>query len=99
RKTGATKELGAGWDRSVSELVWSPDSKTIFTSANNVGNHSLFSVDVGSGKVSLLVDQGSNAHPIPAGKRLLFVQDTLSSPAEIMSVALPKGNNPKPVTQ
>ncbi|MEW5852810.1 MAG: S9 family peptidase [Myxococcota bacterium] len=98
RKTGAKKELTKDWDRSAGELVWSADSKTIFTTADNVGNHSVFAVDVASGKVTTPVDKGHNASPIFAGSRLLFLQDTLSSPAELFSVALPKGNDLKPVT-
>ena len=38
------------WDRSPGSITWSADGKTIYTSADNVGNHSLYAVDVASGK-------------------------------------------------
>ena len=52
RTSGTKRVLTEAWDRSASEIVWSHDSKTIYTSAENIGNRSLFAVDVASGHVS-----------------------------------------------
>jgi dipeptidyl aminopeptidase/acylaminoacyl peptidase len=76
------------WDRSVSEITWAPDGKTIYTSTDNIGNHSIFSIDVASGKEKLLVEKGTNSGPMVAGSRLVFVHDTLKQPAELFSTAL-----------
>ena len=77
-----------GWDRSASEIVWSADGKTIYTSADNMGNTSLFAVDVASGGVTLLAERGTNKTPRPAGDRIVFVAvDTLHSPVELFSMA------------
>src|SRR6185503_8255164 len=48
------------WDRSASGLAWSRDGKTIYTDADNVGNHSVFAIDVASGNAKVLVDKGPN---------------------------------------
>jgi dipeptidyl aminopeptidase/acylaminoacyl peptidase len=76
------------WDRSVGSIAWSADGRTIFTDTDNVGNHSVFAIDVASGSARVLVDKGTNDAPHPAGDRVVFVRDTLRSPAELYSVKL-----------
>jgi dipeptidyl aminopeptidase/acylaminoacyl peptidase len=76
------------WDRSVGSIAWSADGKTIFTDTDNIGNHSVFAIDVASGTPKLVIDKGSNGSPQPAGDRVVFVRDTLASPAELYSVKL-----------
>ncbi|MDQ3365994.1 MAG: S9 family peptidase [Myxococcota bacterium] len=86
------------WDRSASSLTWSADGKTIYTSADNVGNHSLFAIDVASGTAKVLVDKGTNSSPRLAGDRLVFARDTLKSPVELYSVKL-DGSELRPITK
>ncbi len=71
------------WDRSPASITWSADGKTIFTSADHLGHHALFAVDVAAGKVTPLVTQGSNADPRLAGAGLVFVRDGFTLPAEL----------------
>ncbi len=78
--------LTEAWDRSPASINWSADGRTIFTSADNIGNHSLFAVDVASGKPTVLVNKGTNADPRVAGGRVVFSRDTLRQPAELFSV-------------
>lgn len=97
----ATKKLRVlteSWDRSASSLTWSRDGKTIFTSADNVGNHSLFAVDVASGTAKVLVDKGTNNSPRIAGDRIVFLRDTLKMPVEIFSVK-PDGSDLRQITR
>src|SRR3954471_11055416 len=75
-----------GWDRSAGSITWSPDGGTIYTDTDNVGNHSVFAIDVATGKARVVVDKGSNTAPRVAGDRLVFARDTLTSPAELYSV-------------
>jgi dipeptidyl aminopeptidase/acylaminoacyl peptidase len=86
-----------GWDRSAGSIAWSADGRTIFTDTDNVGNHSVFAIDVASGNAGLVIDKGTNAAPRPAGDRLVFVRDTLKSPAEIYSAKL-DGSDVKQIT-
>jgi dipeptidyl aminopeptidase/acylaminoacyl peptidase len=80
--------LTEAWDRSASEIAWAPDGKTIYTSADNVGNHSLFAVDVATGKEKLILDKGTNSGVRVAGDRLVFTRDTLSQPGELFTTKL-----------
>jgi len=96
----ATRKLRVvteAWDRSAASLAWSADGKTIFTDADNVGNHSVFAIDVATGAARLLVDKGSNTAPSPAGDRLVFLRDALRSPGELYSAKL-DGSDVKPLT-
>ncbi|CAN5914903.1 S9 family peptidase [soil metagenome] len=84
--TRKTRVLTESWDRSAGEVQWSADGKTIYTDSDNIGNHSLFAIDVASGTAKVLVDKGTNGSPRVAGDRVVFTRDTLSSPVELYSV-------------
>jgi dipeptidyl aminopeptidase/acylaminoacyl peptidase len=89
--------LTEGWDRSAGSIVWTADGRTIFTDTDNVGNHSVFAVDVASGTVKLVLDKGTSEAPRPAGDRLVFVHDSLKVPAELYSAKL-DGSDVKQIT-
>jgi len=96
----ATKKLrvvSEGWDRSPGSIEWAPDGKTIYTSADNVGNHSVFSVDVTSGAAKVLIDKGTNTSPKLAGDRIVFARDTLKMPVELFTSKL-DGSDMKQLT-
>jgi dipeptidyl aminopeptidase/acylaminoacyl peptidase len=80
--------LTEAWDRSVGEIAWAPDGRTIFTSTDNIGNHSLFAIDVATGKEKLVVEKGTNTGVRVAGDRLVFSRDTLKAPAELFTSKL-----------
>jgi dipeptidyl aminopeptidase/acylaminoacyl peptidase len=95
---GATKVLTEAWDRSPEELVWAADGKTLYTTAQNVGQKSLFAIDAATGVARTLVGDGHIASPIVLGTRLGFLLDHLRSPAELHSVA-PDGKDVTPITR
>lgn len=95
---GDAKPLAPNWDRSAGDIVFSGDGKTIFTSAENLGQNSLFAIEVGTAAVRTIVEKGNGASPQPVGDRLLFGMDTLNSPVELYSVKL-DGTDPKPITK
>lgn len=96
--TGEARELAPGWDRSPSQLVWSPDGKTLYTTADNLGQHSLFAIDVATGKAREVLRDGHISSPSIAGDRLVFGLDTLRSPAEIHSIKV-DGTELTPITK
>ena len=88
---GATRVLTQAWDRSPGDLAWSSDGKTIYSSAENLGQHSLFAVDVATGRVRTVVKDGSVSSPAVArgakgADRVVYGLDTLLSPLELFSV-------------
>jgi len=86
---GAPRTLTETWDRSPHSLAWSADGRTLLTSADNVGNHSIFRVDAESGLVTALATRHTNASPQPlADGTVVFLRDSLVSPVEVF--VLPK---------
>jgi dipeptidyl aminopeptidase/acylaminoacyl peptidase len=84
--SGAERVLTDSWDRSAGNLAWAPDGRTIYATSDNLGNHSLFAIDVGSGKVRTLVERGHVAAPQPNGSSVVFLNESLRGPAELYSV-------------
>ncbi|MEQ1894672.1 MAG: S9 family peptidase, partial [Planctomycetota bacterium] len=98
RASGKERVLTEAWDRSPGEYSWTADGQTILCTADNLGNHSLFSIEVASGAVRTLVEQGTSGAPQQAGARVVFGLDTLRSPVELHSVAL-TGGATTPITR
>ncbi len=83
---GNTRVLTESWDYSPQTIVWSRDGKRIFTTADNLGQGSLFDIDVKTGKATTLVEKGTVRSPCIAGDRIVFGMDHLKSPVEFYSV-------------
>lgn len=82
---GEARVLTERWDRSPRGLVWAPDGRSLYASADNVGNHSIFRISVGEeGMIEAVLTRHTNGapRPLPDG-RLLFTRDSLVSPVEL----------------
>jgi len=95
--SGAPTVLTEAFDRSPGEIAWTRDGRSILASCDDLGHKSLVAIDAASGAVAKLVTSGSNGSGRSAGDRVVFLQDTLSSPAEIWSCA-PDGTGVRRVT-
>jgi dipeptidyl aminopeptidase/acylaminoacyl peptidase len=89
---GATRVLTEGWDRSPDALVFSPDGRTLYATADDGGNVALFAVDVAGGAVRRLVADGHVRSPQAAGDRVVFGRDTFGSPVDLFSVGAAGGD-------
>jgi dipeptidyl aminopeptidase/acylaminoacyl peptidase len=84
---GPERVVTEAWDRSIGEIRWSADAATVYTTTDNVGQKSLFAIDVASGAVRTVVAEGHIAAPVlAAGGRVAFLLDHLRSPADIHAV-------------
>jgi dipeptidyl aminopeptidase/acylaminoacyl peptidase len=98
RWSGRTERvLTEDWDRSPSSICFSPDGKTIYATATNLGQRSLFAINVRTGGARAIVKEGSVRSPAVAGSRIIYGMDTLRSPVEFYSVN-PRGSDVRPVT-
>lgn len=95
---GETRVLTEAWDRSPGGVVWSADGRTILTTAPNLGQTSLFAIDVATGNVRTLVEKGTVRSPAFTGDRIVFGRDDLRSPQELYSV-VPGGSDVTPITR
>ncbi len=80
---GAAREVAPGWDRSPGSIGFSPDGKTIYATADDLGQLPVFAIDLGSGQVKRLPIDGTLRSPAVAGDRLVFVREHMRLPAEL----------------
>jgi dipeptidyl aminopeptidase/acylaminoacyl peptidase len=93
-KTHQRRALTQGWDRSVSSIAWTADSKALIVTAEEVLDTPAFRVEIASGKVTRLnlAPKGqSEAHigsviPLKNGG-LVFTRDADTNPAEVYFAA------------
>jgi len=97
-KTFTGRELTIDWDRSPDEIVWSRDGKTLWCTADDLGNKSIFAVDVATGAVRRVLGKGTNAAPREAQGKLVYLHDNLKAPVEVYSAGL-DGKDTRALTQ
>jgi dipeptidyl aminopeptidase/acylaminoacyl peptidase len=95
--TGRERVLAESWDRSSGGIVFSADGRTIYTTAEDVGQTPLFAIDVASGKVTPRVAVGHVHDPKLAGDRIVYGLDTLRAPVELYTVR-PDGSGATQIT-
>jgi len=90
--------LTEDWDRSPSSICFSADGNTIYTTAANTGQISLFAIDVQTGAARTIVKDGqAGSHGI-AADRIIYGLSNLSSPVELYSVN-PDGSDVRQITR
>ncbi len=80
------REIAKDWDRSPGEVLWSPDSKTLFVTSDNLGHHALFAIDAASGAVRTVIKEGTVSAVRLAGDRLLVAINSLLGPDDLYTV-------------
>ncbi|UUZ54564.1 S9 family peptidase [Massilia sp. H-1] len=86
--TGKKRLVAENWDRSIADYRWTPDGKAVLATADDIGNHRLFSIDAASGKVSALTDKGYVSAFDVSGKTLVLAQASLGGPAQLFKTRL-----------
>ncbi len=81
--SGTTREIAPRWDSSADGITLSEDGKTIYTTAQHMGEHPLFAVDIESGGVTEIVGDGSVSSFELAGETLAFTRNTLQGGDEL----------------
>ena len=96
-KTKKERAVADAFDRSPQDMVWAPDGKTLFVSADNLGKHAIFSVTVAEGRATPWAVEGMNQSLAIAGDKLVWMHDSMRNPAEVWLSAL-DGKEPKAIT-
>jgi dipeptidyl aminopeptidase/acylaminoacyl peptidase len=102
RKSQKHATWAESWDRSVSDFVWSSDSKSLYLLADEQARSSVFVGNVeeaGDRLPRKILDKGSqsNLQITRDGNTLLFLQQSLTMPAEICT-AKKDGSQIRPIT-
>jgi dipeptidyl aminopeptidase/acylaminoacyl peptidase len=77
--SGTRREIAPKWDRSADGVRLSEDGRTLYTTAQDMGQHPLFAVDVATGAVTRVVADGSVSAFDVEGGTLAFSRNTLHS--------------------
>ncbi|MHC4425729.1 MAG: dipeptidyl-peptidase 5 [Planctomycetota bacterium] len=93
----AERVLTENWDRSPSSFCFSANGKTIYTTAANTGQRSLFAINVRTGAVRTIVKEGSISSPGIAGGRVIYGLNNLRSPVRLYCVK-PDGSDVRRIT-
>src|SRR5713101_1720600 len=99
RATGKNENLSEGFDRSATNLAWSPDSKTIYFLAENETEQPVYAMTPVAGAMPRKIVNGFNAGfgLSEDGKTLSLTRTNLNSPAEIF-VSASDGSGLRQVT-
>jgi dipeptidyl aminopeptidase/acylaminoacyl peptidase len=95
---GEEREVAQPWDRSPTSLIWSPDGKTLYVTAMDVGNSALFAIDPATGAVETRVRDGYVSSVSTIENSLVYLRANQTSPADIWT-ADSDGSHAKQITQ
>lgn len=93
RTTGQTRNLTGGFDQKIGEILWAPDSKSLFLTANHQARNCIFQADLATASVKELLHQHVNngLAVAPDGKSLYFRQQSVTNPDDLYSLDLTSG--------
>jgi acylaminoacyl-peptidase len=89
--TGAIREVAPNWDRSAGHIAWSPDGKTILTTADDQGHGRLFAIDVAKGKVTARSGDDHVAEFDVGATGVVYTEDSFAHPARLYAQDLAGG--------
>lgn len=91
-KTGQRRALTQDWDRSVDTMAFANDGKTLFVATDHFGQHPLWSVDVKTGKPTMLTGPGRVEGFSVGDKEIVMTTSSLKSPAELQALTIKGGD-------
>ena len=85
RATGKTRELSAGFDRWVEDLVWLPNSQRLILTGQERGHEVFWVAPLNGDKFGTLITAGANggASLSADGQTLVFTRSSSAMPAEV----------------
>jgi len=97
--SGKAREIAPQWDRSADGITLSADGSTVYTTAQDMGEHPLFAVKVADGVVSKVVGEGSISAFDIAGDTLAFSRNSLKSGDQVFTSTTAAGAPQRAITQ
>ena len=85
--TGTATDVALTWDRSASSLAWSRDGKSLLVTADDIGKHRLFRIDLKTSTVTPLSTDGHLDAFAETPKGFVFQRSGLSGPAQLYASA------------
>lgn len=100
RATGRRLAVTPRWDLSITDFRWLPDAKAVVAEVEERGGHSIYRIEVPSGRPTRLISGGTNTNvQLTAGGNVMtFLRSTANRPPEVWTVGV-DGKNPRPITK
>ncbi|ABE55194.1 peptidase S9, prolyl oligopeptidase active site region [Shewanella denitrificans OS217] len=86
--TGDEREVAPLWDRSPSSINFSSDGRTLYVTAQDVGQVSIFEVNTQFGDVRPIYNQGSSHLVAVTSKGIIFDNTSLTEPGDLYKINL-----------
>src|SRR5690606_25930402 len=83
--SGKAREIAPQWDRSADGITVSADGQTLYPTAQDMGEHPLFAVNIANGEPTRLVGEGSISAFDIAGDTLTFTRNSLKSGDQVFT--------------
>jgi dipeptidyl aminopeptidase/acylaminoacyl peptidase len=90
-QSGLKKALTQSWDRSINSFAWSQDGKTLFATADHLGQRPLWAIDVATGRASAITGAGEVEGFSVGSKKVFYTASNLGAPADLYSVGFSGG--------
>jgi acylaminoacyl-peptidase len=85
--TGTVTDVASTWDRSAASLAWSRDGKSLLVTADDIGKHRLFRIDIKTSAVTPLSTEGHLDAFAETLQGFVFQKSGLSGPAQLYASA------------
>jgi dipeptidyl aminopeptidase/acylaminoacyl peptidase len=97
RKSGARRRLAVDWDRSISGMVWAPDSKSLYAPIDDAATERVYRIDVAKGTRHALTTNSSFSSLAIAGSpaTLVALRQSFSEPPTLVAVSTKDGRATK----
>ncbi|WP_394205850.1 prolyl oligopeptidase family serine peptidase [Shewanella waksmanii] len=86
--TGQEKEVAPLWDRSPHSLYFSSDNRTLYVTAQDIGQVSIFEVNTQFGDVKPLFNDGSNSIVGVTQDKIVYSHKSLVEPGDLYTMSL-----------
>ncbi|MGB5209327.1 MAG: S9 family peptidase [Gammaproteobacteria bacterium] len=85
-KTGEQTDLTESWDRSVSGLVWGPDSKGLYGAIDDAGHSRVYEIAIKDGAARAITGPNSFSALAVAGQSLVGLRQSFIEPATLVRI-------------
>jgi dipeptidyl aminopeptidase/acylaminoacyl peptidase len=92
-KTGQVRHLTRDWDRSISRFAFARDGRHIFATADHVGQHPLWAIDLQSGKPTPYVPTGDVGDFSVGARNVVYGLASLAGPVDLYTVGVGGGRS------
>ncbi|OUS28572.1 peptidase S9 [Thalassotalea sp. 42_200_T64] len=85
-RTNTVKDVAPLWDRSIASFQFDSDNRSVIAIAQDVGQKSIFKIDLQFGDVTPIYSQGYAGDVSIAGDALYFTRHNLGSPSDVFTI-------------